>query len=69
MDKESEVKESSDTDSQKAESEEYRSYVEEPGDDDGENRHPSKKDINPCYIPFRNKGNDRFRSFKCSLYF
>jgi hypothetical protein len=29
------VKESSDTDSQKAESEEYRSFQEEPGDDDG----------------------------------
>ena len=43
MDKENEVKESSDTDSQKASSEEYRSYVEEPGDDDGENRHPSKR--------------------------
>ena len=38
-----EVKESSDTDSQKAESEEYRSFVEEPGDDDGEDRHPKKR--------------------------
>ena len=43
MDKENEVKESSDTDSQKAESEEYRSFVEEPGDDDGEDRHPKKR--------------------------
>ena len=43
MDKDSEVKESSDTDSQKAESEEYRSFVEEPGDDDGEDRHPKKR--------------------------
>ena len=43
MDKENEVKESSDTDSQKAESEEYRSYQEEPGDDDGEDRHPKKR--------------------------
>ena len=38
-----EVKESSDTDSQKADSEEYRSFVEEPGDDDGENRNPQKR--------------------------
>ena len=43
MDKDNEVKESSDTDSQKAESEEYRSFVEEPGDDDGEDRHPKKR--------------------------
>ena len=43
MEKDSEVKESSDTDSQKAESDVYRSFIEEPGDDDGEDRHPKKR--------------------------
>ena len=43
MEKDNEVKESSDTDSQKAESAVYRSFVEEPGDDDGEDRHPKKR--------------------------
>ena len=43
MEKDSEVKESSDTDSQKAESDVYRSFFEEPGDDDGEDRHPKKR--------------------------
>ena len=43
MDKENEVKESSDTDSQKAESEEYRSFQEDPRDDDCEDRHPKKR--------------------------
>jgi amino acid permease len=43
MEKDNEVKESSDTDSQKAESDVYRSFIEEPGDDDGEDRHPKKR--------------------------
>ena len=30
------------TDPEKAEDEEYRNFKEEPGDDDGENRHPIK---------------------------
>ena len=34
---------SSETDPEKAENEEYRNYKEEPGDDDGENRHPEKR--------------------------
>lgn len=34
---------SSDTDPEKAENEEYRNFKEEPGDDDGENRHPEKR--------------------------
>ena len=34
---------SSDTDPEKAEDEEYRNFKEEPGDDDGENRNPEKR--------------------------
>ena len=34
---------SSDTDPEKAEDEEYRNFKEEPGDDDGENRNPTKR--------------------------
>ena len=30
------------TDPQKAEKEEFRNFVEEPGDDDGENRNPTE---------------------------
>ena len=30
------------TDPGKAEKEEFRNFVEEPGDDDGENRHPTE---------------------------
>ena len=43
MEKDNDVKESSDTDTERAQTEEYRSFVEEPGDDDGENRHPQKR--------------------------
>ena len=43
MEKDFDVKESSDTDTERAQTEEYRSFVEEPGDDDGENRHPQKR--------------------------
>ena len=34
---------SSDTDPENAENEIYRNYKEEPGDDDGENRHPTNR--------------------------
>ena len=34
---------SSETDPEKAENEEYRNFKEEPGDDDGENRNPEKR--------------------------
>ena len=43
MDKDNEVKESSGTDSPKASELEYRSFVEEPGEDDGENRKPTER--------------------------
>ena len=43
MEKEYEIKESSGTDSPKATDIEYRSFVEEPGDDDGENRNPKDR--------------------------
>ena len=43
MDKDNEVQESSGTDSPKASELEYRSFVEEPGEDDGENRKPTER--------------------------
>ena len=43
IDKEQQLEESTcHTDPEKAEDEEYRNFKEEPGDDDGENRHPVK---------------------------
>ena len=70
MDKDNEVKESSGTDSPKASELEYRSFVEEPGEDDGENRKPTKrKEFNYCYFSLSNEINDRFRPFICSLSF
>ena len=43
MEKDNEIKESSGTDSPKATDIEYRSFVEEPGEDDGENRKPKDR--------------------------
>ena len=41
MSKEEKIEETScETDPEKAEDEEFRNFKEEPGDDDGENRHP-----------------------------
>ena len=44
MSKEEKIEETScETDPEKAEDEEFRNFKEEPGDDDGENRHPEKR--------------------------